>query len=161
MKIYWKNRTRKGADNLYKHYNLDPDIASKEVVKLKKVYELMEENIDVSNLLPEPDKKDEDNLTHGKKFWRSPSPINSLWEAQVPSIPPVFSSYVPSTEWWGTGPVEPRSEVGNCLGRQAYWGGKLCQGKKRRKGEGESEKIEESEKKRKKETKKDKEKKRS
>ncbi len=44
------------------------------------------------------------------------------------------------------GPVELRSEVGSCLGQQVYWGGKLCQGKKRRKGEGKSEKIEESEK---------------
>ncbi len=31
------------------------------------------------------------------------------------------------------GPAELRSEVGNCLGRQAYWGSKLCQGKKKRK----------------------------
>ncbi len=39
-----------------------------------------------------------------------------------------------------------RSKVGNCLGWQAYWGGKLGQGKKRRKRGGKSEKIEESEK---------------
>ncbi len=36
------------------------------------------------------------------------------------------------------GGTESRSEVGNCLGRQAYWSGKLCQGKK---GEGKSKKL--------------------
>ncbi len=58
------------ADNLCKHYNLHPDIVSKELVKFKK-HKLMEENIDVSDLLPEPDKKNEeeeekyeDNLLH-------------------------------------------------------------------------------------------------
>ncbi len=53
----------------------------------------------------------------------------------------------------GAGPAEPRREVGNCLGRQAYWGGKLYQEKKRRKGEGKSEKIEESEKRKERENK--------
>ncbi len=35
----------------------------------------------------------------------------------------------------------PRSKVGNCLGRQAYWGGKLCQEKKREKEKGNAKKL--------------------
>lgn len=37
--------------------NLDPDIVSEKVVKSKRLYELMEENTDVSDLLPESNKK--------------------------------------------------------------------------------------------------------
>ncbi len=32
------------ADNLYKRYNLDPDIVIEKLVKFKNFYELMEEN---------------------------------------------------------------------------------------------------------------------
>ncbi len=39
------------------------------------------------------------------------------------------------------GPAEPHSEVGNCLGRQAYCGGKLCQEKKGEKEKGKAKKL--------------------
>lgn len=48
------------ADNLCEHYNLNPDTVSEELVKFKKLYELMEGNIDVSDLLPGPTKKHKD-----------------------------------------------------------------------------------------------------
>ncbi len=50
--------------NRIRHYILDPDIVSEELVKFKELYELMEENIEVTNLLLEPDKKNEDEEKH-------------------------------------------------------------------------------------------------
>ncbi len=56
------------ADNLCKYYSLYPDDVSKELVKFKKLDELIKENIGVSNLLQEPNRedkeKDEDNLLY-------------------------------------------------------------------------------------------------
>ncbi len=46
------------ADNFCTHYNLDPDIVREELVQFKKLDKLVGENIDVFDLLPEPDKKE-------------------------------------------------------------------------------------------------------